>query len=317
MLLDPNGNIRSLSQTRQGEPAGRGKNWLKSLDQLLPVEWKMLKGFAMKYVFALVCVLWLAAFGQTVRSQTKPAPQRRLFAANQLLVVKTADWDTVKGTLQRYERKGRRRTWHPVGAPIPIVVGRNGLAWGAGLHGAPETLAQAGDPLKKEGDGKAPAGIFSLNAAFGYLPKSKARRVKLPYVHSTATMQCVDDAQSAYYNRIVDRARLKQPDWQSHEEMLRQDELYRWGVVVNHNAGGVGKSLQKAKPAGGSCIFLHIWSGEDSSTAGCTAMEPALMEELLFWLDARKQPLLVQLPEREYQALADSFQQFGQTLPLR
>jgi D-alanyl-D-alanine dipeptidase len=126
-------------------------------------------------------------------------------------------------------------------------------------------------------------------------------------VQSTATLQCVDDAQSAYYNRIVDRARIRQPDWQSHEDMRRPDELYRWGVVVNHNAGGVGKSRHKAKPAGGSCIFLHIWSGLDSSTSGCTAMDPALMEQVLFWLDARKQPLLVQLPEQEYARLKSSW----------
>jgi D-alanyl-D-alanine dipeptidase len=257
----------------------------------------------MKWVFALACVLWLTMFGQTARSQTNPAPQRRLVAANQLLVVKTANWETTKGTLQRYARTGRHRAWRPVGAPVPIVVGRSGLAWGAGLHGSPETLAQSADPLKREGDGKAPAGLFSLNAAFGYLPSAKTRRVKLPYVHSTATLQCVDDAQSAFYNRIVDRAQIKQPDWQSHEDMLRQDELYRWGIVVNHNAGGVGRSQVKAKPAGGSCIFLHIWGGADSSTSGCTAMEPALMEELLFWLDAKQQPLLVQLPESEYERL--------------
>ena len=36
-------------------------------------------------------------------------------------------------------------------------------------------------------------------------------------------------------------------------------------------------------------------------------MEPALMEELLFWLDARKQPLLVQLPEREFARLQQAW----------
>lgn len=260
----------------------------------------------MKWFSALGLALSLAVFGQTALAQSKTALAQRLARAQQLVLVKTADWNAVQGTLQRYARTNRRRAWQPVGAPIPIVVGRNGLAWGAGLHGAPETLAQGADPRKREGDGKAPAGVFSLDAAFGYLPKSQARRVKLPYVHSTATLQCVDDAQSAYYNRIVNRAQIKQPDWQSHEDMRRHDELYRWGVVVNHNAGGVGRNRAKAAtatPQGGSCIFLHIWSGADSSTSGCTAMEPALMKELLFWLDARQLPTLVQLTEADYERL--------------
>ncbi|MBI1762397.1 MAG: L,D-transpeptidase family protein [Acidobacteria bacterium] len=234
-------------------------------------------------------------YGQAAKS---PLTQSR-----QMIVVTTKDWQTVPGTLQRYARRTTRSAWQPVGKPVPIVVGRSGLAWGAGLHGEPATLAQGNDPLKQEGDGKSPAGAFRLNAAFGYAPKGKAGQLKMPYVASTATMQCVDDAQSAYYNRVVNRADLKQPDWQSHEDMLRKDELYRWGVVVEHNAGGVGQSSVKAKPRGGSCIFLHIWGGPKSSTSGCTAMEASLMEEVLRWLDARQQPVLVQLLVSEYARL--------------
>jgi L,D-peptidoglycan transpeptidase YkuD (ErfK/YbiS/YcfS/YnhG family) len=235
-----------------------------------------------------------------VDRQTAKSP---LTQSRQMIVVTTKSWDAVPGTLQRYERRTSRDLWQPVGAPIPIVVGRSGLAWGAGLHGEPSTLAQGRDPLKREGDGKSPAGAFRLNAAFGYAPKGKAGQLKIPYVASAATMQCVDDAQSAHYNRIVDRAQLKQPDWQSHEDMLRKDELYRWGVVVEHNVGGVGQSSAKAKSKGGSCIFLHIWNGPNSSTAGCTAMEAGLMEEVLRWLDAQQQPVLVQLPVSEYARL--------------
>lgn len=237
--------------------------------------------------------------GQAVKSP--------LIQARQMIVVTTKTWDTVPGTLQRYERRTLPSAWQSVGKPIPIVVGRSGLAWGAGLHGEPATLAQGRDPLKQEGDGKSPAGAFRLNATFGYAPKRKAGTLKMPYVASTATMQCVDDAQSVHYNRVVERAQLKQPDWQSHEDMLRKDELYRWGVVVEHNAGGVGQSSAKAKPRGGSCIFLHIWNGPNSSTSGCTAMEASLMEEVLRWLDARQQPVLVQLPVSEYARLKQAW----------
>ena len=233
--------------------------------------------------------------------------QTPLQNARQVIVVTTADWNAVPGTLQRYARRTRRSAWQPVGAAIPIVVGRTGLAWGDGLHGAPSALAQGNDPLKREGDGKSPAGAFRLNAAFGYLPKTKAGRLNLPYIQATATLQCVDDAQSAYYNRVVDRAQVRQPDWQSNEDMLRKDDLYRWGVVVEHNAGKVGLSGAKAKPSGGSCIFLHIWGGPQSSTSGCTAMEPQLLEQVMRWLDARQQPVLVQLPQSAYERLQQAW----------
>jgi D-alanyl-D-alanine dipeptidase len=239
----------------------------------------------------------------TALAQTKPAAPKELSNARQLIIVTTKDWQAVDGELQRYERARRNGPWRAVGAKIPVVVGRNGLAWGRGLHGEPAALAQGADPLKREGDGKAPAGAFRLTAAFGYAPPAQARRVKLPYLQASQAVQCVDDAHSAYYNQVVDRAQIKAPDWQSHEEMRRKDELYRWGVVVEHNAGGVSNRRSHAQPGGGSCIFLHIWSGAERGTAGCTAMEARLLEEVLYWLDPQQQPVLVQLPEREFARL--------------
>jgi L,D-peptidoglycan transpeptidase YkuD (ErfK/YbiS/YcfS/YnhG family) len=254
-----------------------------------------------------VGALCLSMLGGVLMIYGQSAAQLKLPQTKQLIFVTTPDWNAVSGTLQRYERANGSAPWRPVGASIPIVVGRNGLAWGRGLHGEPQTLARGNDPLKREGDGKAPAGAFKLTAAFGYAPPAQARRVKLPYLHAKEAVQCVDDAQSAYYNQVVDRAQIKTPDWQSHEEMRRKDELYRWGVVVEHNAGSVSNQRSQAQPRGGSCIFLHIWSGAGRGTAGCTAMEAKLMEEVLYWLDPQKQPVLVQLPEREFARLQEAW----------
>jgi D-alanyl-D-alanine dipeptidase len=187
-----------------------------------------------------------------------------------------------------------------VGAQIPVVVGRNGLAWGNGLHGAPAALAQPGEPLKREGDGKAPAGAFKLSAAFGYT--ATAPKLKLPYIAAGQGTQCVDDASSLYYNRVLERAQVKQPNWRSHEDMRRRDDLYRWGVIVDHNTGAARKA------GGGSCIFLHIWAGPAAGTAGCTAMEAKSLEEVLYWLDAKKQPVLAQAPQAVYQQLRSKWQ---------
>src|SRR5260370_18579336 len=78
--------------------------------------------------------------------------------------------------------------------------------------------------------------------------------------------------------------------------MLRPDELYRWAILVDHNA-------TPPTPGGGSCIFLHIWRGPGQGTVGCTAMPQEQIESLLSWLDPARKPLLVQLPAPQYEKL--------------
>lgn len=84
--------------------------------------------------------------------------------SRQLIVVTTPGWNALQGTAQRYERHGQG--FQKVGEPFAIVVGKNGMAWGTGLT----TPTPDQQPLKHEGDGKAPAGIFKLGGAFGYAP---------------------------------------------------------------------------------------------------------------------------------------------------
>lgn len=212
--------------------------------------------------------------------------------ARQMVLVTTADWNSVSGTLQRFERGGSRDKWQAVGQPFPIVVGKTGLAWGDGLVGNERLGADAGDPVKREGDGKAPAGVFSLGTAFGYAPQLLSGS-HMPYLQLTPSVECVDDAKSQYYNRIVDRGHVHTPDWSSSEHMRRDDELYHWGVYVDHNT-------HPTRPGGGSCIFLHIWRGPGQGTVGCTAMPKADVEQLIEWFDPAKSPLLVQMPRGQY-----------------
>ncbi|GGA22586.1 L,D-transpeptidase family protein [Dyella nitratireducens] len=210
----------------------------------------------------------------------------------QMVVVTTADWNSVSGTLHRFERSGPHDTWMAVGQPFPIVVGKAGLAWGSGLISNERLGAGAGDPIKREGDSKAPAGVFSLGKAFGYEPQLLAGS-RMSYVQLTPSVECVDDAASQHYNRIVDRQHINAPDWNSSEHMLRHDELYHWGVYVDHNTN-------PTRPAGGSCIFLHVWRGAGQGTVGCTAMPKGDVEQLIVWFDPAKSPLLVQMPRDQY-----------------
>jgi D-alanyl-D-alanine dipeptidase len=233
---------------------------------------------------SLACVLVACA---QVASGKTPAP---LVRSRQVVVVTTRGWEMVPGTLRRFERKGTRGAWAQVGRDVPVAVGRNGLGWGAGLVDVSGTEG----PSKKEGDGKAPAGVFRLGPAFGFEPE-RAAWLRVPYVPLTSSVECVDDTASRRYNLLLDREAARDVDWNSSERM-RSVEGYRWGLVVRHNA---------APPVAGrgSCIFLHIWAGPGRGTAGCTAMEEASLTELLRWLDPKKGPLLVQLPEGEYARL--------------
>ncbi len=194
----------------------------------------------------------------------------------QLIVVTTKNWSTSSGILQRYEKEGK--AWHKVEKAIDIKLGRNGLGWGIGLH----TIPKDAKFIKKEGDGKAPAGIFELKQAFGYFPFV----VGYPYEVYKSTDHCVDDVNSKFYNKIVDSTKVK-VDYKSKEHMRFPKDYYKYGIVVNHNhideAG--------AKKGAGSCIFIHI---KKVPTAGCTVMNEDEMKEIIKWLEVKNHPLLVQ-----------------------
>ncbi|WP_153145793.1 L,D-transpeptidase [Dechloromonas sp. H13] len=218
-------------------------------------------------------------------------PSRPLTAASrQLLVVVAAHWESRAGRLRRFARAGVDGGWQPVGDALAVSLGRAGLAWGRGLH---PPVAGAG-PLKREGDGRSPAGVFAITALFGDADSPLARTAKLPYLAASAALKAVDDPASAHYNRIVDLSSLAQPDWTSCEDMLRADGRYAIGAVVAHNA-------DPPLPGAGSCIFLHVWECAGAPTAGCTAMSRAAMSDLAGWLDGAAAPLLVQLPQAEYE----------------
>ena len=203
--------------------------------------------------------------------------------SSQLVIVTSPSDSMITGTLQRYEKQGEQ--WIKAANPHPITLGKTGLAWGSGVH------EEKSDYYKKEGDGKSPAGIFTFGTAFGYAPKEEVDFLKLDYVPLTEITQCIEDSESKYYNQIVNDANIKS-DWNSTDFMLRKDDLYKWGVFVNHNT--------PAKAQRGSCIFFHLWRGPDRHTAGCTAMTEENILSLIKWLDPAKNPMLVQVTEKDY-----------------
>jgi len=219
-----------------------------------------------------------------------PDTSSPLALSRQLLVVVAPAWDECAAQLRRFERENLAGDWQAVGEVIAVSLGRAGLAWGRGRH------PNVGGTAKREGDGRAPAGVFPITALFGYASPDSAlaRAAKLPYLGASRDLKAIDDPASVHYNRIVDQSSVAQPDWVSCEDMLRDDQRYAVGAVVAHNA-------EPPVPGAGSCIFLHVWAGAGGPTAGCTAMSLADMTAIAGWLDGAALPLLVQLPRVEYE----------------
>jgi L,D-peptidoglycan transpeptidase YkuD (ErfK/YbiS/YcfS/YnhG family) len=204
----------------------------------------------------------------------------------QLVTAVVEDWTSTHARMTLWQRT--LSGWEPVGDQWPAVIGKAGSGWGIGI--APPGRE---GPTKKEGDLKSPAGVFAFRTAYGYA-EDAPKGWRMPYEQST-DLECIDDAASEHYTKIVDRKQVAS-DWQSAEQMRRDDALYEWVLDVAHNPD--------AKPGAGSCIFLHVWGGPESSTAGCTAMDKSKLEGLMSKLDPANQPLYVLLPRAEYRLVA-------------
>jgi L,D-peptidoglycan transpeptidase YkuD (ErfK/YbiS/YcfS/YnhG family) len=219
------------------------------------------------------------------------AATRELNRSRQCMVVLTDHWNSTAGELRAFERVEAKHPWREHDAKIPVVLGKKGLGRGRGFV----TLNFPDAPEKREGDDRAPAGLFKLPSAFGYAPAGSAKWIKLPYLPLTEQIEGIDDPDSHYYTRVIDRSKVLKVDWKSSERMRRSDVRYKWGIVVQHNPS--------ATPGAGSCIFIHVWKNGASTTIGCTAMAERDLVRLLQWLDPMKEPILVQLPRADYRAL--------------
>jgi L,D-peptidoglycan transpeptidase YkuD (ErfK/YbiS/YcfS/YnhG family) len=228
----------------------------------------------------LLSALLLAGSSEALQSLNLP-PQTQ-----QAVLVQAPSWSAQRGTLQRFSRSEGK--WVAVGREVEVNLGSAGLGWGKGLH-----EERTDGPQKMEGDGKAPAGIFAFGSAFGY-GRTPPGRWKWPYRQVTQRDYWVSDPDSAQYNQLVTLKSSDDPRqlWSSYEEMKRSDGLYEIGLIVDHNAAPVEKEK-------GSAIFLHVWRGPGSPTAGCTAMSKKNLVALLQWLDPKKEPLLIQVPTPE------------------
>ncbi|MGH8041025.1 MAG: L,D-transpeptidase family protein, partial [Rudaea sp.] len=216
--------------------------------------------------------------------------------ARQMILVIVPDWNATTGTLRTFDRA--HGAWHEVEYAAPVVIGHAGSAWGLGL-----SPPQDDGPIKREGDGRSPAGVFSIGEAFGYAPNLATA---LTYKPMQSTSWCVDVSGSPYYNRIVDARKVGDAAVKGATEHMRLDifnhgdQRYRKGFVIENNA--------QQRQMGGSCVFAHLWGSPDSTTTACTAMADATMDRLLGWLKPDEHPVFVLLPQKEYARLRKAWQ---------
>jgi len=242
-----------------------------------------------KYFLILISLSTSICFAQTWNNS--PIPN----TSKQMVLVLTDSITSTNGELVYFERQNDKSSWKKISSTIPIVLGRNGLGWGRGLN----FIDSLKLPMKIEGDGRSPAGVFELGAAFGYANANanEMKGLKIPYIPITEMVECVDDIKSSYYNQIVARDDIKEVDWQSSEKMFFAEIWYQQGIVIEQNTNPIINGS-------GSCIFLHNWSQPNETTAGCTEMEPEKLKELIYWLDSSSNPILIQLTKQlfnEYQ----------------
>ncbi|MGE0063907.1 MAG: hypothetical protein AB7T86_17735 [Xanthobacteraceae bacterium] len=196
----------------------------------------------------------LMASSGLAAAQSCPEP---LASARRLVLVTADGMTTSKARLRLYERAAPNAGWRPAGGVAPAIIGRNGIAWSFAFR----QLAVRGEPVKVDGDKRAPAGIYRLGRNFGLAPSSRAGDL-----HLTEGTVCVDDPASPAYNTITSRAKV---GWKVHGENMWRIPHYRHGIVVDYPTN--------RRQHGGSCIFIHLKMPQATSTSGCVALEePAL-----------------------------------------
>ena len=234
-------------------------------------------------LFILVAAICLPAIAFEI-----PADSR------QCVVGTASGWSSSKVTLSAYEKRGDQ--WVRTLGPWPGRLGKSGLAWGDGLHPVP-----SGATTKKEGDWKAPAGVFRIGGAWGY-DASIRKHPKLFYRQITTRDLWVEDSGSSSYNRHLIIDHEPKTEWEKQQQMRQNDPAHALKLFIAHNAP------PRVTPGKGSAIFFHIWRGGGSKpTAGCTTLAEANLRALIAWLDPDAQPLYVLLPEAEYRAHSEGW----------
>lgn len=193
-----------------------------------------------------------------VSAQPCPAP---LDGARRLVLVTADGMNATAARMELFERTAEDPAWRALAPPEPALIGKAGMGWSHFFR----HLGRRGEPIKVDGDKRAPAGIYTIGRSFGTVPSRRPG-----HLHVTTDTICVDDPRSPAYNTITSR-KLVGPAVHA-ENMSRALPMYRRGLVVNYPTD--------AKARAGSCIFIHVWRSPTVGTAGCVSLPEPRVEAL-------------------------------------
>ncbi len=183
------------------------------------------------------------------QAQSCPRPLRD---ARRLVLVVAPTLSSSIASVRRFERAAPGAPWLQIGGPVSALIGYRGVAWSHAFR----QFAQAREPLKSDGDKRAPAGFFRVGRSFGFSPS------RLPHYLRIATgTVCIDDPASRAYNSITTRAQV---GWRVHGENMWRASAYRRGLLVDYPTD--------RRDRAGSCIFIHVRLPGMTGTSGCVAL---------------------------------------------
>lgn len=182
-------------------------------------------------------------------AQTCPAP---LADARKLVLVTADTMTSTAASVQRFTRASPSDPWQPASGAVTALIGHNGVGWAHAFR----AFAQAGEPIKVDGDKRVPAGFYKIGRPFGFSPSAR-----LHYMRIAEGMTCVDDSNSPAYNTITTRARV---GWQVHGENMWRVPEYRRGLLVDYPTDRAARA--------GSCIFIHVRLPGATGTSGCVSL---------------------------------------------
>jgi L,D-peptidoglycan transpeptidase YkuD (ErfK/YbiS/YcfS/YnhG family) len=186
------------------------------------------------------------------------------YASKQAIVVFTNKESDYKAKIDTYQNIDGE--WKRVFPQMDAMIGMNGIT-----------------ENKVEGDKKSPAGIFRISEAFGTAVKPS--NLKLPYTRTGKNHYWIDDALSTDYNSMVYYDGDPYRRWNSFERLTLK--CYKYVLVINYNMNPVVKNK-------GSAIFLHKYSSQKNGSFGCTEVSEGNLVKLLNWIDAGKNPVIIQ-----------------------
>ncbi len=127
---------------------------------------------------------------------------------------------------------------------------------------------------KYEGDGKTPAGVYSMGECFGV--SSAPCTVPRGYTVVTSDDYWDSNSTSSTYNQHV-KGWQKNSAWHAsgqYEKLINYKTSYAYAAMINYN-------VNPAVPYKGSAIFLHCTVPSDTSSSGCIAIPNSYMKKAL------------------------------------